>query len=128
MNLKSVTLPALFQEQVMIYFSISFFLFFRHETVVQKKDEKAQGGRSYLLFLFQIIIGHENSEPRVTQLCVQFPRVLSFSGARDVAILCITDWKWCCVFPDVLYLSQPTIGYTVTAFRSYVVSQIYLKQ
>ena len=31
----------------------------------------------YSLLLFQIILGHENSEPRVTQLPVQFTQVLS---------------------------------------------------
>ena len=29
-----------------------------------------------------------------------------FSGMRDVAVLWITDWKRCCVFPNVLCLSQ----------------------
>ena len=32
---------------------------------------------SLVLLLFQIILEHENSEPRVKQLCVQFTQVLS---------------------------------------------------
>ena len=58
------------------------------------------------ILLFQIILRHENSEPHVTQLRVQFTSTQRFSGVCDVAILWITDWKLCCVFPDVLCLSQ----------------------
>ena len=38
-----------------------------------------------LLLLFQIILGHENSEPRVTQLRVQFTHVLSAFQAHAMS-------------------------------------------
>ena len=54
------------------------------------------------VLLFQIILGHENSEPRVTQTHV----LSAFQGARDVTVLWITDRKGRCVHPEVLCLSQ----------------------
>ena len=50
----------------------------------------------------------KNSEPRVTQLRVQFTQTCTrrFSGAHRVAVLWITDWKRCCGLPNVLCLSQ----------------------
>ena len=72
-------------------------------------------------YYFKLIFGHENSEPRETQL-----RTQHFSGGHDVAVLWITDGKWYWVLSDVLCLSQLV---DTRWLRSDVVfvSEIYLK-
>ena len=86
------------------------------------------------LLLFQTILGYENSEPSATHLGVQFTQVLSAFQAcviGDVTVIWITDWKRCCVLPDVLRLSQ--LSLTIEDTRCLCsdvmfVFEIYLKQ
>ena len=77
------------------------------------KDKRENGFG--MVSLFQIILGHENSEPRVTH-CVCNLRKYS---AHNVVVIWITDWKRCYVLPNVLCLSQ-LVDYAVIAFRCHV--------
>ena len=65
----------------------------------------------YLLLLFQIILRHENSEPCITQLRVQFTHKLSAFQVRNVVVLWITDWKWCSILPDILTTTVVDMGW-----------------
>ena len=49
-----------------------------------------------------------------------------FSGVHNVAVLWITDWKWCCILPDVVCLSQLVDTRWLCSDVMFV-SEIYLK-
>ena len=56
-----------------------------------------------------------------TIACAIYTSTWCFAGARDVAVLWITDWKQCRLLLNVLCLSQLVPSrYTVTAFRCHV--------